>query len=133
MKKYYKKEYTSLHIYTIYPVIKITFCPNSYSLQTVCKVKYDFNLHLYIRITKIFRDLPTCTLFCRVILSHHFDKERDLCVHPGMCTSCPLCLNVSHDIIGVPLLVLQVLRDHYPCIDWGLVLDVLGGGGGLLF
>ena len=34
-----------------------------------------------------------------------------------MCTSWPLCLNVSHDITGVPLLVLQVLRDHYPCID----------------
>ena len=36
-----------------------------------------------------------------------------------MCTSWQLCLNVSHDIIGVPLLVLQVLRDHYPCIDLG--------------
>ena len=42
-----------------------------------------------------------------------------ICVHPGMCTSCPLDLNVSHDIIGVPLLVLQVLRDHYPCINLG--------------
>ena len=49
-----------------------------------------------------------------------------------------LCLNVSHNIIGAPLLVLQVLRDHYPCIglgfgfrcfvgDWGV-----GGGGGII-
>ena len=61
----------------------------------------------------------------RVILSHHFDKERDLYVHPGMCTSCSLCLNVSDDIIGVPLFVLQRLG--------GLVLDVLlGGGGGII-
>ena len=53
-----------------------------------------------------------------------------------MCTSCPLCLNISHDIIGVPLLVLQVLRDHYPWIDLGFGFRCFvwgGGGGGVLF
>ena len=47
-----------------------------------------------------------------------------------MCTSCPLYLNVSHDIIGVPLLVLQVLRDHYPWIDLGFGFRCFVGGGG---
>ena len=54
-----------------------------------------------------------------------------------MYTSSPLCLNVSHDIIGVPLLVLQVLRDHYPCIDLGFGFRCFVGGwgvgGGVLF
>ena len=40
-------------------------------------------------------------------------------------------LNVSHDIIGVPLLVLQVLRDHYPCIDLGFGFRCFVGGWGV--
>ena len=46
----FKKEYISLHIYTMYHVIKITFCSNSYSLQTVCKVKYKEMTLTYIYI-----------------------------------------------------------------------------------
>ena len=69
VKKYYKKEYIRLHIYTIYPVIKITFCPNSYSLQTVCKVKYKEMTLTYIYTPGLQRFSGICPLaHCSAVL-----------------------------------------------------------------